>query len=87
MMLKNKDLALKNIDKVVAKHNKGGTTSIQSTPGAQTSEYDYLLNLSESQLMDKIVRMDDDEYDKFLSNAPKALRDKYPDLDWKGKAA
>jgi hypothetical protein len=86
---------LMNRDKDITKARKDGFKSLKETlskpsvksvsgskSGSVKSGYDVYLGMSADELATEIENMSDSALTKFMSSAPKELRDKYPSMDW-----
>lgn len=61
-----------------------GPPSIDTTGGgtAQDTGFAAMEKMTESQLLNRVDRMNDKELSKFLAEAPQSLRSKHPSLPW-----
>lgn len=70
-------------EKVIRSITDPGTRTIASKGEAgPVTGFEHLESMSPDQLEETISKMSDSEYLKFKANAPRSLKNKYPELDW-----
>ena len=69
---------------VVDSLKKASTSSISGTKTSDAAKtgYESILGMDNSTAQTYIENMSESEYSKFLKEAPKSVRDKFPHFDW-----